>query len=57
MQISWLLKSAILLADILEDFRKMCIEIYELDPAKFPSAPRLVWQEAVQKTKVNCNYY
>ena len=57
MQISWFLKSATLLADILEDFRKMCIEIYELDPAKFPSAPRLVWQEALQKTKVNCNYY
>ena len=57
MQISWFLKSATLLADILEDFRKICIEIYELDPAKFPSVPRLVWQEALQKTKVNCNYY
>ena len=57
MQISWFLKSATLLADILEDFRKICIEIYELDPAKFHSVPRLVWQEALQKTKVNCNYY
>ena len=30
-----------LLADVFENFRKMCLEIYELDPAKFISAPRL----------------
>ena len=30
----------------------MCIEIYELDPAKRLSAPRLVWQAALKKTKV-----
>ena len=29
------------LADILENFRNMCLEIYELDPAKFLSAPGL----------------
>ena len=33
-----------LLADAFENFRKMCLEIYELDPAKFISAPRLAWQ-------------
>ena len=26
------------LADVLENFRNMCLEIYELDPAKFLSA-------------------
>ena len=31
----------LLLADVFEDFRNMCLEIYELDPAKFLSAPRL----------------
>ena len=25
----------LLLADVFENFRKMCLEIYELDPAKF----------------------
>ena len=28
----------LLLADIFENFRKMCLEIYKLDPAKFCSA-------------------
>ena len=31
----------LLLADIFENFRNKCIEIYELDPAHFLSAPRL----------------
>ena len=33
----------LMLADVFENFRKMCINIYELDPAKFVSAPGLVW--------------
>ena len=31
----------LLLADVFENFRNMCINIYELDPAKFLSAPGL----------------
>ena len=31
----------LLLADVFENFRNMCLEIYELDPAKFLSAPGL----------------
>ena len=30
----------------------MCLKIYELDPAKFLSAPGLAWQAALKKTKV-----
>ena len=30
------------LADVFENFRNKCIEIYELDPAHFLSAPKLV---------------
>ena len=30
----------------------MCLEIYELDPAKFLSAPGLAWQASLKKTKV-----
>ena len=41
-----------LLSDIFGNFRNMCINIYELDPAKFLSAPGLAWQTALKKTKV-----
>ena len=34
----------LLLADVYENFRNKCIEIYELDPAHFLSAPGLAWQ-------------
>ena len=30
----------------------MCLEIYELDPVKFISAPRLAWQVPLNKTQV-----
>ena len=41
-----------MLAHVFENFRNMCINIYELDPAKFLSAPGLAWQAALEKTKV-----
>ena len=42
----------LLLADVSENFRNMCPEIYQLDPAKFLSTPGLAWQGALKKTKV-----
>ena len=42
----------LLLADIYENFRNMCIDIYELDPVYFVSAPGLAWQVSLKKTKV-----
>ena len=42
----------LLLASVCENFRNTCIKIYELDPAKFLSAPGLAWQAALKKTKV-----
>ena len=42
----------LLLADIFENFRDKCIEIYELDPAHFLSAPGLAWQACLKKTQV-----
>ena len=41
-----------MLADVFENFRNVCLKIYKLDPAKFLSAPGLVWQAALKKTKV-----
>ena len=35
-----------------ENFKDMCLEIYELDPAKFLPAPVLAWPAALKKTKV-----
>ena len=31
---------------------EICLEIYELDPARFLTAPGLTWQETLKKTKV-----
>ena len=41
-----------LLADVFENFINKCIEIYELDPAYFLSAPGIAWQACLKKTKV-----
>ena len=32
---SYVQSDTLLLADVFENFRNMCLEIYELDPAKF----------------------
>ena len=34
----------ILLPDVFEKFRKMCLEIYEFNPDSFLNAPGSVWQ-------------
>ena len=42
----------LLLTDVFENFRNKCIEIYELDPARFLSALGLAWQVCFKKTGV-----
>ena len=42
----------LLLADVFENFRDKCIEIYELDPAHFLLTPGLAWQACLKKTRV-----
>ena len=42
----------IFLADVFENFRSMCIKVYELDPAHFLSASGLAWQACLKKTEV-----
>ena len=41
-----------LLVDVLAKFRNKFLQIFEVDPAKFLSAPGLAWQAALKKTKV-----
>ena len=48
--LSWLVYSK--LADVFKNFRKKCIEIYELDLAYFLSATGLAWQACFEKTEV-----
>ena len=48
----YLKSDTLLLADVFENFSKMCLNIYQLDPAKFISAPGLAWQAALKKTVV-----
>ena len=42
----------LLLADVFENFGDKCIEIYQLDPAHFLSAPGLAWLVCLKKTGV-----
>ena len=42
----------LLLADVFENFRNKCIELYELDPAHFLFAPGLAWEAYLKKTKL-----
>ena len=41
-----------MLADVFENLRDKCIEIYWLDSAHFLSAPGLAWEACLKKTKV-----
>ena len=36
----------LLITDVFENFRNMCLKTYEYDPAKFISAPGLAWKVA-----------
>ena len=42
----------VLLADVFENFRNKCLEVYELDPAHFLSLPGLAWQACLKKTGI-----
>ena len=41
-----------MLTDVFENFGNKCIEIYELDPMHFLSAPGLAWHACLKKTEV-----
>ena len=42
----------LLLADVFENFRNMCLKEYELEPVHFLSAPGLAWQTCLKKTGI-----
>ena len=41
-----------MLAEVFEDFRNMCIKVYELDHVHFLYAPGLAWQACLKKAEV-----
>ena len=45
----------LLLVDVSENFRNMCLKIYEVDAAEFLSVPGLAWQATLKKAKVKLN--
>ena len=45
-------RGTLLLADVFENFRDMCLKEYELDPAHFVSLPGLAWQACLKKTNI-----
>ena len=47
----------LLLAEVFENFEKKCIEMFELNPAHFLSAPGLAWQACLKNTGVELELF
>ena len=48
----YLKTDVILLANVFEAFRKVCLKNYGLDPAHFYKAPGLAWKACLKKTRI-----
>ena len=49
----YLKTDVLLLADVMENFRKLCEKHYELDPAHFFTVPGMAWDAMLKMTKVD----
>ena len=47
----------LLLADVFENFRNICLTNYELDPAHYYTAPGLAWDAALKVTDVSLEFF
>ena len=48
----YLKNDTLLWVDVFVNFRKICLDIYKLDPVNALSSPGLAWQAALIKAKV-----
>ena len=48
----YLKADVILLADVFEAFREVCLKNYRLDPAHFYTAPGMAWKPCLKKTRI-----
>ena len=48
----YLRSDVLLLADVFENFRDICLNYYKLDPAHFYTSPGLSWQACLRMTKI-----
>ena len=48
----YLKSDVLLLADVFENFRNVCLKAYNLDPCHFYTSPGLAWQACLKMTEV-----
>ena len=48
----YVISDTALLADVSENFRDKCLNIYKLDPVNYSSAPGFSWQSCLKKTGI-----
>ncbi len=53
----YLKTDVLLLADVFENFRNLCLDYYKLDAAHYFSAPALAWDSALKMTKVKLELF
>ena len=49
--------NTLLLADVFEDFRSVCLHSYGLDPTYFYTRPGLAWQVTLEMTIVQLEFF
>ena len=47
------ISDVLLLADVFENFRDLCLKSYELDPVHYYTSPSLAWDAMLKITKIN----
>lgn len=47
----------LLLSDVFENFRELCLDAYHLDPAHFYTLPGLAWEAMLKMTKVKLQLF
>lgn len=48
----YLKSDVLLLSDVFENFRELCLDAYHLDPAYFYTSPGLAWEAMLEMTMV-----